>query len=277
MFIARTSNPVGHTSLTTNWLKCTVSNIFAWGKAASLLKFFKAAVMQNGAEEGLDLSDKFKSMLADLRTCTICGPLHRFHKSHGSTSKHKVRPLNAAEKEEEIGWYRAIQADGDAARLKKLQEKRAVSRATQEAAQSAAAEGESPLTLTEDTGEYRFDFGKQRGQTLTRVWRSQRNYLPYLINQRGFLDSRLTLKRAMEAAGIMEEAQREAQALKIGAARKVLAEAMVAADTEIIPHEPEAKRKPKSVPRSTVEVAQAKKDPAAGGTGDVSRGMAAAW
>ena len=148
------------TSLTTNWLKCTVSNIFAWGKAASLLKFLKAAVMQNGAEEGLDLSDKFKSMLADLRTCTICGPLRRFHKSHGSTSKHKVRPLNAAEKEEEISWYRAIQADGDAARLKKLQEKRAVSRATQEAAQSAAAEGESPLTLTEDTGEYRFDFGK---------------------------------------------------------------------------------------------------------------------
>ena len=57
----------------------------------------------------------------------------------------------------------------------------------------------------------------------------------------------------------MEEAQREAQALKICAARKVLAEATVAADTEIIPHEPEAKRKPKSLPRSTVEVAKLRK------------------
>ena len=70
-----------------------------------------------------DLSDHFKRKLRDLRVCLVCGPLHRFNKSH-ARGGHKMRSLNESEKAEEISWYRTIQAEGETARLRILDHRR---------------------------------------------------------------------------------------------------------------------------------------------------------
>ena len=53
------------------------------------------------------------------------------------------------------------------------------------------------------------------------VWRRDKGYLPHLINGKD-LEARVTLKQAMESAGILQEAEVLACQLKGAQAQKVL-------------------------------------------------------
>jgi predicted nucleic acid-binding Zn ribbon protein len=197
-----------------------------------------------------DLSDTFLKRLKGTLTCLVCGPLHRFPsgKTHKSRTKHDMREMTPQERAQEIAWYREIQAEGETARLKVLDQKRASEKAAAaaahmdvpsigEAAGSAGigesagsagigdAAGSAAVVPASARSEYVFDFGKHKGKTLSTVWRTLPTYLPYLINQKGFLDTVLTLKRAMEAAGIMDEALRQAGVMRRESSHRVVAQA----------------------------------------------------
>jgi hypothetical protein len=182
-----------------------------------------------GEADESDLSEAFQKKLKGTLTCLVCGPLHRFPsgKTHKSRTKHDMRAMTPEERAEEIQWHREIQADGEAARLKILDQKRASARAAAStaAAGSGEAAGSDAVVPASARSEYVFDFGKHSGKTLSTVWRTQPKYLCYLINQKGFLDTVLTLKRAMEAAGIMDEAMRQAAVMRRESAHKVVAKA----------------------------------------------------
>ena len=174
-----------------------------------------------------DLSEAFKRKLAGTLTCMVCGPLHRFPsgKTHKSRTKHEMRAMTPEERAEEIQWYREIRADGETARLKILDQRRAAAKKIlASGASSSAVEGEAVVPAM-TSNEYVFDFGKHRGKTLSFVWRTQQSYLCYLMNQTGFLDAHLTLKRAMESAGIMDDATQRAAAMRRETARKTVARA----------------------------------------------------
>lgn len=197
-----------------------------------------------------DLSDTFLKRLKGTLTCLVCGPLHRFPsgKTHKSRTKHDMREMTPQERAQEIAWYREIQAEGETARLKVLDQKRASEKAAAaaahmdvpsigEAAGSAGigesagsagigdAAGSAAVVPASARSEYVFDFGKHKGKTLSTVWRTLPTYLCYLINQKGFLDTVLALKRAMEAAGIMDEALRQAGVMRRESSRRVVAKA----------------------------------------------------
>ena len=79
--------------------------------------------MEKEEADDAGLSKQFLKKLQDLRVCTVCGPNHRLNKSHGRNG-HKMRMLNDEEKAEEIPWYREIQAEGEVARLRILDQRR---------------------------------------------------------------------------------------------------------------------------------------------------------
>ena len=185
----------------------------------------RAGTMAAGADEEADLSEAFKKQLQGMLVCLVCGPLHRFPsgKCHKSRSKHAMREMTAEERAEEVAWYREIQADGDAARLKQLDKKRRQSRSAK--ASGGGQEGGSGLAEgAAESSEYVFDFGKHKGKKLMQVWEQDRTYLPHLMNS-GLLDARVVLKHAMEDGGIMEKAQDMAKEMKLAGAKKVLARA----------------------------------------------------
>ena len=177
-----------------------------------------------------DLSEAFRKKLAGTLTCLVCGPWHRFPsgKCHKSRTKHAMRPMTSEERAEEIQWYREIQADGEPARLRILDQRRAAARSAVRTAAGGDGEAAGPeggVVPASASGEYVFDFGKHKGKTLSRIWATQPRYLCYLINQKGFLDTALTLRRAMDAAGIMGDALRQAAAMRRESASKVVAQA----------------------------------------------------
>ena len=147
--------------------------------------------------------------------CRVCGPFHRFPsgKTHKSRTKHQMRDLTPEERLEEISWYREIQADGEAARLEHLAKKRRDARQGREAGAPTVVKGlesgqkEACDAVPAASREYIFDSGKYRGKTLLDVWRRFPGYLPYLINQGNFLETRIALRRAMQEAGILDSAQ----------------------------------------------------------------------
>ena len=67
-----------------------------------------------------ELSVAFMKRLQGTLTCLLCGPLHRFLSgtTHKRRTKHPMREMLAEERAEEIKWYREIEADGEAARVK---------------------------------------------------------------------------------------------------------------------------------------------------------------
>ena len=170
-----------------------------------------------------DLSDSFTKQLAGMLVCLTCGPLDRFciGKIHKSRTKHEMRPLSEEERAEEISWYKAIKEDGEDARMKKLEERRRKARAARNGEDGKMHDGLEP-----GNDEYRFDFGKHKGLTLTRVWREHKDYLPYLLNQssdgHGFLDTKIMLRRAMESAGILKDAQARALEMRTAKAQQLV-------------------------------------------------------
>ena len=100
-------------------------------------------------EEG-DLSEAFTKKLDGVLVCLVCGPLDRFliGKSHKSHTKHDMRKMTAAERQEEFAMYRAIEADGEVARLKIPDQRRMQSRKSfalaAEARQQERAENKAP-------------------------------------------------------------------------------------------------------------------------------------
>ena len=119
-----------------------------------------------------------------------------------------------------------------------------------------------PPAPHDDSGEYRFDFGKYKGKTLTHIWRTQKQYLPYLINQGGFLDSKIRLKRAMEDAGIMEDALQEAHALKKAKAEQIVCEAQVGKHADLHPEVAKLKNLQLQEARATLNQSQVDAPPA---------------
>ena len=159
-----------------------------------------------------DLSEQFKKQLKGMLVCLRCGPLHRFTsgKTHKSRSKHKMREMTPDERAEEIRWYREIQADGEEARLRILEQKRREAR-------SESGQGQELAVPTE----YIFDFGQHKSKRLSVVWRENKSYFGFIVNSK-MLRDRLILKRAMEDSGIMAGAEAEAAELKIAQAERVL-------------------------------------------------------
>ncbi len=184
--------------------------------------------MSEGVHGEADLSAEFQKHLKGMLVCCVCGPFHRFPsgKTHKSRSKHAMRKLTPEERAEEIAWYREIEADGEAARIRQLDKKRRQSRdALQGQGASTARSSADSVGGQEDNGQvgdYVLDFGKHKGKTVTAVWKKDKTYLPYLINGKA-LDARIRLKRAMESVGILEEAQAMADVMKVEKAHKVLA------------------------------------------------------
>lgn len=176
-----------------------------------------------GCDEEADLSETFKNQLKGMLVCYTCGPFHRFcsGKTHKSRSKHPMRPLTPEERAEEVAWYREIQADGEVARLRQLDLKRRESRQARASSSTDVVAASEPAS--EQAGEYRFDFGKNKGKALSHIWRSSPSYLAHLVNQKGFLETKITLARAMEKAGIMAEAQAMASQMKTRLAERTLA------------------------------------------------------
>eukprot|EP00959_Pyramimonas_sp_CCMP1952_P411167 8616080-Pyramimonas_sp.AAC.1 len=69
-------------------------------------------------------------MLKGMLVCLTCGPFDRFTsgRCHKSKTRHDMRPMNDEERAQDIELYRAIEADGEPARLAKLNQRRAESR-----------------------------------------------------------------------------------------------------------------------------------------------------
>ena len=96
--------------------------------------------------------------------------------------------------------YRATAA-GDEARLKVLDQRRMQSRP---AFANARAGEPAPVA---GSGQYVLDFGKHSRKGLMEVWRSTPEYFGYLCSHLQFLESKPLLRRAMEEAGILAQAQ----------------------------------------------------------------------
>ena len=160
-----------------------------------------------------DLSEQFQKQLRGMLVCLKCGPLHRFPsgKTHKSRTKHDMRAMTPEERAAEISWYREIQADGEDARLRLLEQRRRASRS----ARPQPSESEAVM-------EYRFDFGKHKGKTVLTVWRDHKSYFAFVINCK-MLDDKLSLKRAMEDNGIMAPAETLAAELRAASAFRTLA------------------------------------------------------
>ena len=163
------------------------------------------------AMEGEDgLSAAFKKELSGIPVCLVCGPGDRFPsgKCHKSRTRHEMRPMTADERQQEIAMYRAIEADGEEARLRILDQRRLQSR---QAFSQAAGAARRQAAIPE---EYVLDFGKYSGKPLSRVWREHREYFGYLVSQPGFLDAKFLLRRAMEEQGILSQAQELSQTMR---------------------------------------------------------------
>ncbi|CAK0841896.1 unnamed protein product, partial [Prorocentrum cordatum] len=70
--------------------------------------------------------------------------------------------------------------------------------------------------------DYVLGFGKHGRKTLQTVWTDHPDYLAYIVNTKGLLDARPTLKQAMEEAGVLGPATDLALAMRGPAAQKVL-------------------------------------------------------
>ena len=165
------------------------------------------------------LSAEFKRKLRDLRVCLVCGPLHRFNKSH-ARGGHKMRSLNESEKAEEISWYRTIQAEGETARLRILDHRRQESQKAY--SQLAASEDTSEPAERGVGGDYKIEFGKHARKSLSNVLKAFPDYFPNLVNEKRFLASQPLLARALEEAGVLENVQARAAVLQLENAKITL-------------------------------------------------------
>jgi hypothetical protein len=134
--------------------------------------------VQRAPDDEADLDDAFKKQLRGMQVCLTCGPGDRFvsGKTHKSRSKHAMRPLSPEERAQEITWYREVQGEGQAARLRQLEEKRRDSRKRRA---SVLAEGIAGGECSNEPGAYKLDFGKHAGKEMLRVWRTEPTYFAY--------------------------------------------------------------------------------------------------
>ena len=110
-------------------------------------------------EDVADLPEALVKHLKNVCVCTVCGPNDRFTgRSHSSRSGHPWRGLNAAERTEEITWWREIKEEGEPARLKILQKRREDSR------QGTRADMPSCAVVPKAGWDFVLDFGKHRAQ-----------------------------------------------------------------------------------------------------------------
>ena len=140
------------------------------------------------------LGEAFKKKFKGTGVCLLCGRLCRFPSgtTHKCSSKHDMREMTLQERAEEIQWYTAMQGDGEAARLKILDQTWALKRWS---AQALAAS--LPSILASAVGRLGLLFGG-RSQGICITWSARRVSLHIV----------LILKRAKEPTGIMEEALR---------------------------------------------------------------------
>jgi hypothetical protein len=169
--------------------------------------------------EDADLSKQFLKKLEDLRVCTVCGPNHRLNKSHARNG-HSMRMLNDQEKAQEIAWYREIQADGEIARLRILDQRR---KEAQSSKHGPAADPELQSHVERGVGgEYKLEFGKHAKKRLSHVLQAFPDYIPHMVNEKRFLGTQPFLQRALEEAGVMEQVKARASELRIEHARKAV-------------------------------------------------------
>ena len=192
-----------------------------------------------------------KGRLKLAKWCTQCKHVFRHGYGHASRKKHQVVALSEEQQAQLLAELRCDRVAQEAAMRDQRgrstghtyrKKHRVVTLSEEQQAQLLAMlrcdPAEQELAVREEDkrsatlwsakiqadgdGEYRFDFGKHKGQKLSIVAAKYPSYLPVLTSM-GVVDSNPELKKALQEANLMDHAQQQGKRRKVDSAMNLKA------------------------------------------------------
>ena len=186
-----------------------------------------------------EITQAEKGRLKLAKRCTQCKHVFRAGNNHASRRKHRVVALSEDQEaqllamlrceavEEEVAVRGQHKSKGEGPRKRH----RVVTLSAEQQAQLLAMlrceAVEEDVAVREQhkpkgDGEYRFDFGKHKGQKLSIVAAKYPSYLPVLMSM-GIVDSNPELKKALQEANLWDRTQQQGKRRKVDSPMKTKA------------------------------------------------------
>ena len=181
-----------------------------------------------------EITQAEKGRLKLAKWCTQCKHVFRHGHGHASRRKHQVVPLSENQEVHLLAMLRCEAIEEEIAvrqQHKPKKRQRVVTLSAEQEAQLLAmlrceAEEEDAAVRGQHKpkgdDEYRFDFGKHKGQKLSVVAAKYPSYLPVLMSM-GIVDSNPELKIALQEANLWDRTQQQGKRRKVESTMKTKA------------------------------------------------------